>query len=222
MNVGIIGDTHEPFTHPGYLDFCRKTFKEWKCKRFVHIGDVCDNHAISFHDSDPDGHGAGEEAKVARKSLKRWSKAFPKLQICIGNHDALIYRKANAHGLPNSWIKGYNEFWETPQTWQWDFDFDIDNVKYQHGTGKSGQYAHVKWSESNRQSTVIGHLHSFGGVNYMASKKDLIFGLNVGCGIDISKYAFEYAKNFANRPTLGCGVVYENGHKGIFIPMKLK
>jgi hypothetical protein len=75
-------------------------------------------------------------------------------------------------------------------------------------------------AKDNRQSTVIGHIHSFGGVMYSASEIDMIFGLNVGCGIDVNAYAVAYAKQFAKRPTLGCGIVID-GKIGLFIPMDL-
>src|SRR5882672_3904939 len=39
--VGIIGDTHEPFTHKQYLDFCYDTFNKHKVNRLIHIGDEC-------------------------------------------------------------------------------------------------------------------------------------------------------------------------------------
>ena len=81
--------------------------------------------------------------------------------------------------------------------------------------------AHKNRAISNRQSTVIGHCHSFGGVNYMASRNDLIFGMNVGCGIDVDAMAFSYGKNFPKKPTLGCGVVLDGGRTAIFIPMDL-
>ena len=125
MNVGIIADTHIPFEDPNYLDFCKQTFKEWKCKKFIHIGDVVDNHALSYHETNPDGLGAGNEAGQARKKLKKWAKAFPKLDICIGNHDALAYRKAVTHGIPKDWIRGYNEFWGNPSDRDWETPWPI-------------------------------------------------------------------------------------------------
>ena len=71
-----------------------------------------------------------------------------------------------------------------------------------------------------RMSCAIGHVHCFGGVQYSSSTKDMIFGLNSGCGIDIKRYAFAYGSNFSVRPTLGCGVVIEGEH-AYFEKMKL-
>ena len=49
--VGIIGDTHLPYELEGYLDFCIETFEAWDVDTVVHIGDMFDNHSLSFHDS---------------------------------------------------------------------------------------------------------------------------------------------------------------------------
>ena len=52
-NVLVIGDTHEPFCHPGYKAFCYEVANKFQCSEVVHIGDEVDNHAISYHESKP-------------------------------------------------------------------------------------------------------------------------------------------------------------------------
>ena len=47
-NVGIIGDTHEPFCHPEYRDWCYETFSRFGVGEVVHIGDEVDNSALSY------------------------------------------------------------------------------------------------------------------------------------------------------------------------------
>ena len=54
-NVLVIGDTHEPFCHPKYRDFCYEVGNKFQCAEVVHIGDEVDGHAISYHESNPDG-----------------------------------------------------------------------------------------------------------------------------------------------------------------------
>lgn len=218
--VLVIGDMHEPFSNRKYLEFVREVYNEFGCDQVVFIGDVVDNHAVSYHDHNPDGMSPGSELQQAKSKLQKWVSAFPKALVCIGNHDELLYRKAVTHGLPSEAFKGFNGIYGTPETWQWRLSWDIDNVLYQHGTGNSGENAHKSRALKNRQSTVIGHVHSHAGVAYMASEKDLIFGMNVGCGIDIKSYAMVYGRNFVCRPTLGCGVVLEGKH-AFFIPMDL-
>ena len=55
----------------------------------------------------------------------------------------------------------------------------------------------------------------------MASRNDIIYGMNVGCGIDVGHMAFAYVKHFPKKPTIGCGVVLDEGRTAIFIPMDL-
>lgn len=219
-NIGIIGDTHEPFCRKGYREFCYEVFNQFACGEIVHSGDEVDNHAISYHETNPNGHSASMEAELAQKNLNEWYKMFPKVKVCIGNHSALIERQAQTTGLPRKFIKSYEEIWEAPKGWKWALQWELDNVIFTHGTGSSGQNGAINRARDNRQSTVIGHIHSFGGVAYSASDRDMIFGLNVGCGIDIESYAMEYGKPFAKRPTIGCGVVI-GGTVGLFVPMPL-
>jgi len=221
-NILIIGDTHEPFAHPKYLSFCCRQRDKYKPTHVVHIGDEVDNHAISYHETDPDGYSASREADLAEKHLHKWFKEFPNVKVCIGNHSHLHLRQGKSAGLPKRFIKtDFNDVWNIPKTWKWDFGWDIYGVHFQHGTKNSGKYAHLRVAETNRQSTVIGHTHAFGGCGYLASHRDLIFGLNAGCGVSIKDYAFVYGKDFKYRPTLGCGVIEDYGHKASFIPMKL-
>lgn len=217
-NVLIIGDTHEPFCRDGYLEHCLKVQKEYNCGTVVHIGDLVDNHAVSYHESDADGRSPGDEYKEALQQCEKWYKAFPEVLICIGNHDRLPFRKAYTAGLPKNWLKSYQEMFNSPKGWKWDFVHKVNEVIYQHGTGLSGEMASVNACRENRQSTVIGHLHTVSNIRFLASYKDLIFGMSVGCGIDHTKYAFAYGKENTRKPVLGCGVVI-GGKLPINIPM---
>jgi hypothetical protein len=219
-NVLVIGDPHEPFTLEGYMAFCREMQEEYDCGTVVHIGDAVDNHAVSYHEKDPEGMSAGDEFNLALLKMKEWYYTFPNVKVCIGNHDALPFRKAFTAGLPKTWLKTYQELLQSPPTWQWDFTHEINGVIYQHGTGLSGEMAAINAARENRQSTVIGHLHTVCNVRYLASFKDLIFGVSVGCGIDHEKYAFAYGKQNTRKPVVACAVIL-NGKLPINIPMSL-
>lgn len=218
--VGVIGDTHEPFCHKDYRNFCYETFNKYGVTDICHIGDEVDNHALSYHEHSPDGYSPGHEAEQAQKAMERWYKTFPDVTVLVGNHSALPYRQATTAGIPKRFLKAYEDVWNSPKGWKWDVSIEIDHVKYIHGIGSSGQNGAINRALRSRQSTVIGHIHSFGGVNYHASENDIIFGMNVGCGIDVHAYSFEYGKPFVNKPTLGCGIVV-GGTDAIFVPMKL-
>lgn len=219
-NVLIIGDTHEPFSKDGYLEHCLQVQKKYNCGTVIHIGDLVDNHAVSYHESDPDGKSPGDEFKEALARCEKWYKAFPDVLICIGNHDRLPFRKAYTAGLPKNWLKSYQEMFNSPKGWKWDFVHTVNGVIYQHGTGMSGEMASVNAARENRQSTVIGHLHTVCNTRFLASNKDLIFGMSVGCGIDHDKYAFAYGKENTRKPVLSCGVVL-NGQLPINVPMNI-
>lgn len=208
-NILVIGDTHEPFTKDGYLEFCRNVQEKYDCGTVVHIGDLTDNHAVSYHEKDPEGKSAGDEFNLALENCKKWYYTFPNVKICIGNHDALPFRKAFTAGLPKGWLKTYQELLQSPSTWEWDFKHIINGIIFQHGTGLSGEMAAINTARENRQSTVIGHLHTVCNTRYLASYKDLIFGLTVGCGIDHTKYAFAYGKENSRKPVVACAVIVD-------------
>lgn len=216
----VIADTHAPFTHKHYLEFCMRIRDKHRCNKVIHIGDEADNHAMSFHMSESDAEGPAREAELAQIELNRWFKEFPKADVCLGNHSRLPERRAKEASLPAKFLKSYKDIWNSPRGWKWGLDWHVDGVLYTHGT-LCGKTAHIRLAESNRCSAVQGHTHCFGGVQYLASSHDLIFGMNVGCGIDIDAYSFRYGRAFANRPTLGCGVVID-GCEAYFEPMLFK
>lgn len=218
--IGVIGDTHEPFCKKGYREFCIETFKTFGVTDVVHIGDEVDNAAISYHEKQTAMPNADTEMEQAMQAMKGWYSAFPDVKVCVGNHSALPFRQATSAGIPAKMLKSYADIWEAPKGWDWQLDFDIDNVLYTHII-PSGAGGALKMAMKQRQSTVGGHCHAFGGVNYSASYRDMIFGLNVGCGVDNDHMAFAYGKNFPNKPTLGCGIVLEEGRIGLYIPMDL-
>lgn len=220
-SVLIIGDTHIPFEKKGYLDFCLDIQKRCKCGTVVMIGDLIDNHAISYHEHDPNGLSPKDEMNKVDNRLKNWFKAFRDLFLCKGRHDCLVDRKGRTAGLPERCFKQFRDIWNLPKSWKDDFSWVIDSVTYQHGTGYSGDTAHMKAALNNRTSTVIGHIHSFLGGGYMANEKDKIFGMNVGCGIDRKAYAFRYGKDFKKKPIVGCGIVSDKGLYHQVFPMNL-
>ena len=220
-NILVIADTHIPFEHRNYLGFCRETYNKHHCNRVVHSGDLVDNCAINYYEKDPDGKGPEEEMSEADKHLVEWFKAFPKLLLCIGNHDMLVDRKAKSAGLPKRTFKKYRDIWDLPRSWREAWSWELDDVLFKHGTNFSGKNCHIAAAYDSRQSTVIGHVHSVAGVSWSANDKDCIFGMAVGCGIDRKKYAFNYGLDSKAKPILGCGIVSNNGSNAQFIPMDL-
>ena len=213
-NVLVIGDLHEPFCLGGYLEHCIETYNKYKCNEVVFIGDIIDNHASSYHETDPDGHSAGQELKMAIQRIKQWYSAFPKATVIIGNHDRLIMRKAYSSGLSKLWIKDYAEVLGTPG-WNFTDSVEIDNVLYIHGEGGTAR-ARVR---RDLQSIVQGHLHSQAYIDWCVGAKFKLFGMQVGCGIDHHSYAMAYGKE-GPKPAIACGVILQ-GEVPINIMMNL-
>jgi predicted phosphodiesterase len=220
-NILCIGDTHIPNERKGYLDFCVDTYKKYNCSKVVHIGDVCDLHAISYHEKELAAPTSTDELKIARKSLKAWQKAFPNMLVTSGNHDNLITRKAKTHGLSLDFFKTMNDILELPATWVWNRQHIINNVLYFHGIGFSGKYPYANAMYIHRRNIVIGHCHSVLGTHFGASEKDILWGMSVGSGVDDESVVFDYGREMPRKSVISCGVVVENGRIPITVPMNI-
>lgn len=220
-NVLVIGDLHAPFILDGYLEYCRSVQEKFDCGTVVQIGDLTDGHSYSYHEPDPDGLSAGLEVDEARKQLEKVFAMFPNAYCTLGNHDMLPYRKALTTGLSKKFMRNVNEIWGAPPGWEFGMEFEIDNVLYLHGTGSSGPNAAFTRAKDSRTNIVMGHLHSYTSIQYSASHRDLLWSMQVGCGLDNTKYAFQYGQTFAKKPIISCGVVLDKGKIPIVMSMPL-
>ena len=214
--VLVIPDLHLPFEHDRALKFCKAVYKRFDCNKVICTGDMLDIHQISRHVSEPDSMGATEELAAAKRKIKEWAKAFPKLDLVIGNHDAIPKRQAKEVGLPSAYLKDIKEVYGMPNSWKLKSRVVQDGVLYIHNAG-SGKYAAINKAKDMSMSVVCGHTHRHGGTIYFSNPFKLFFGMNVGCLIDKDTYAMRYNNN---EPSLGCGVVID-GHESFFIPMKM-
>lgn len=219
-NLLVIPDLHIPFEHRHALSFCQRIYKDLKCSEVVHIGDLVDNHAISYHEHDPNGLSPEDEIRLAIRKCKAWYKAFPKVKFCRGNHDQLVDRKGKTSGLPERVFRPFRDIWDFPDRWVDDWEFIIDGVKYMHGTGYSGKTGHIQAAMDNRMSTVIGHIHSSCGVNYIANNVDMIFGMNVGCVDMDTEYLSPMGWRKISEYDNGFVMQVDNNLKGSFVMPK--
>jgi len=206
--VLIIGDTHLPVVRKGYLEFCLDIQEAWRCDKVVHIGDVVDWQAVSFHAAHPECPGPADEYELAYAEVQKWYKAFPRATVTIGNHDERPGRKMKDSMIPARFLRDYPEIWDTPN-WEWTGHTIIDDVLYLHGVGHGGMYHSANVRKDAMRSVVCGHTHSVGMIHYAQSHRERLFGMDVGCGIDDNAFQFAYSKHNEKRSFLGCGVVID-------------
>jgi hypothetical protein len=190
------------------VDFLVETYKKYNCNNVVMIGDIMDNHYSSFHESDPDGMGAGEELRLAISQLSEVAEAFPDAKVCIGNHDAIPDRKGFTGGLSKTWIKSMKDVMldHGIPVEGWDFadHHTVDGVKYVHGVGRQAKQRMIQDGES----IVQGHYHSRSSIEYLVNKNHKHFSMQVGALIEDDAYAMAYGKHFA-KSHKNCGVVLD-------------
>lgn len=217
--VLVISDLHAPFHHPDSLEFLKALKLKYKPTQIVCIGDEVDFHAFGRWEPDPNGMSPGDEVEQAVGSLQNFYKVFPKVKSCKSNHTERPYRDAFRARLPEQLLRPYGELLRAPKGWEWAQDWTVDGVLYEHGEGVSGEAGALKAAKLNRQSTVIGHVHSFAGVQFSTNRNNTIFGFNVGCLIDVDAYCFKYGITSRNKPCISAGIV----NKGVpeLVPMVL-
>ena len=205
----VVSDMHLPYQHKDSIKFLKEIKKEFKPDTTISIGDLLDQHALSFHDSSPELYSAGHELDKAKEYVKELENVFPKLIEVDSNHSSMIYRRALKHGLPRAYLKDYGDFLETKK-WKWVDDLTLTMSNGQRCFFTHGRSADVlKVSQTMGMSAVQGHYHTKFVISWWANPDNLFFGMNVGCLIDQKSMAFNYAKNFRTRFIIGCGIIID-------------
>lgn len=215
--VLAIPDLHCPFQHQDALAFLCAVRDKFAPQTIVCLGDEIDAHALSRYPKDPNGYSAGQEMSKAREALMPFYREFPNVLVCESNHTVRAHKKAFEAGIPSSFLHHISTILNAPDGWSWKSRHEVDGVLYIHGdAGKSGAYAHINYVKAFKRSIVIGHIHSYAGVNYEGN----LFGMNAGCLIDVEAYCFAYAKHMPISVNLGCGLIID-GKEAHFLPMHL-
>lgn len=233
-NYLLISDLQIPFEHEKALSFCLYLKKYFKIpdENIINVGDEIDEYFGSLYKKDPNGiHTATSEIHASIDKLKKWQNAFPKMKLCISNHGQRWAKKASEAEIPSAMMRTYQEVLQIKSSWQYKLEWRINSrhpFRVIHGMGYSGEKGHINAAIDSGMSTCIGHLHSFGGVAHLRKgisdeykTAQSIWAMNTGCLIDVASYAFHYGRESRSKPTLGCGVVINNGTTPIFFPLDL-
>ena len=219
-SVLVISDLHIPYHHPDAFDFLTALKKKYKPDLVVNIGDELDQHALSFHDSNPDLMSAGDELRCSKRYIKELEKIFPEMTLVHSNHSSLVYRRALKHGLPVDYLRSYNEYLNVSNKWKW-----VDDLRITLSDGTRAFFTHGMSADVLRLSmqmgchVIQGHYHSKFSIGYFSNPDALIWSMQVGCLTSQKSMAFDYAKNFKNRFIVGCGMIIEGQPK--LMPMVL-
>jgi len=211
-----VGDFHAPYHHKSYFDFLWQTYQKYKCTGVIFAGDFVDQYRHSRYETNPSAISAEEEYELALESLKVLYKIFPNAKVCLGNHDNRYMKMASKGGLIRAQVMDIPQLYQFPKTWELSERFVVDGVYYEHGeVFKSLRDV----AYNSFYSIAFGHLHSEFGVQYVLKpNQPQRFALGLGCGVDRSAVAFDYAKFARNSAVLGCGVTI-NGREAFPVKM---
>jgi hypothetical protein len=215
----VLSDMHHPYAHKDTVAFLKAVKAKYKPDRIVCIGDEIDNHAISFHATDPNLPSAGDELQLAIEALQPLYKLFPKVDVLTSNHGSLHYRKGLFHGMPKKFFKDYNDVLDAPAGWQWHSELVIkahgNDILFHHGLSPNG----IKVVKERGLCFVQGHYHTKCEIGYSSTPDKLLWNMTVGCSIDPKSPAFAYAKLNVARQIIAHGIIIDGQPK--LLPMLL-
>jgi hypothetical protein len=130
----------------------------------------------------------------------------------VGNHDIRPEQAAAKAHVPKKFLVALEILWDTPK-WKWIDNMLIDGVHYLHGHRgtRCGMQPALLTAKTSAQSTVMGHYHASAGVSWarpIYGKR--IFGMDVGCGVNVEHPLMKYIKKSGVwQPVLAAGVVLD-------------
>lgn len=222
--IMAIGDTQIPFMHVDAIKFLTAIYKKYKPNKIVQIGDLFDQYFANAWGKSSAADSTMEELGQGLELLHtQFLPIFKKtpVTIIIGNHDERIFKRADEAGIHHKFMKTMREIYELPKEVELCYNTVIDNVTYTHGhtTKCTAATATEVLTHEYETPVVYGHFHSLANITYLANRRRLVWGFNLGCLIDRHAYAFTYGANYKHKPILGCGII-DNGLP-IYIPMIL-
>lgn len=206
----LFGDTHFPYHHKDTFSFLKAVKNKYSPNKIIHMGDEVDNHAISFHDSEPELPGAGDELEQSISYMKKLYKLFPVCDILNSNHGSLVFRRGKNAKLLEKMMRTPKEILEAPIGWNWhnEIYFKMKNgatLYLTHGKKKNT----FKLAEDMRMCVAQGHFHEDSYIKFQHHTNWDLWGASVGCLVDDKSRAFNYNKIWSKKPVLSCVIVID-------------
>jgi len=207
----FMSDMHAPYHHRDTLNFYRAIKSEFDITEVKNVGDIVDNHMMSYHEYETAALGPREEYLEAKRVLQELEKLFPEMVISMGNHCSLNVRKAKTAGIPLDFLKDPNDIYELGGGWKW-----VDDELFDLGNGQKCYLTHTISANTRVNAykfshpTVQGHHHGEFCISYYADQLNLNWAMSVGCTIDHKAPAMNYAASNRNKkPIIGCGMTID-------------
>lgn len=164
-SILIVPDTHAPFHHVDGWDLMLDVARDLKPDTIVHIGDLIDCAAVSFHSKDPArALGLQDEIDSARELRGQLDALDAKRKVfCLGNHEHRLerYLRDKAPELfgmldISKLLKMEENGWEVIP---YRDHSRVGKVAATHEAGFAGRYAAFRVLDLFQTSVVTGHTH---------------------------------------------------------------
>lgn len=209
--VLVISDMHIPYHHQDSIAFLNHLKNKYKPTRVICMGDELDKHSLSYHESNPDLPSAGDELRKSIPVISELYSMFPRMDILESNHGSLVWRKAKTAGIPNHYIKSYNDVLGVDSGWKWVFDLTITLPNGQSCYFHHGKSSDVKvLSQQMGMCAVQGHYHESFKIDFWGNPTGLYWAMQTGCLIEDDALAFSYNNVNIKRPVIGTGLIIDS------------
>lgn len=210
----IVPDSHQPFEDKRAWALMLSVGRAIKPTHVIHLGDLVDFYALSFHEKDPRrATMLDEELESGRQALRQLKSLGAKNNVLLGSnhHDRLIrYMRTKAPELGD--LLSERKLLDLDKIGfklvPYKQSYLLGKMRYTHDVGLAGANAAKKSMESVGHNLVIGHTHR---LEYVVSgtldgKRRL--GVSLGWLGDVNAIDYMHKDKVAKDWSLGFGVAY--------------
>lgn len=210
----IVPDTHAPFHDKKAWALMLKVGKALRPQHVIHLGDLCDFYALSFHSKDPVRATMLQEELDSGKQCLRDLKALgAKNNVLIGSnhHDRLIrYMQGKAPELHN--LLNERAILDLDRigfkTVPYRASYRLGKMRFTHDVGIAGKNAAQKSMQAVGHNVVIGHVHRIEYAVQGTTEGEHHVGISLGWLGDKEAIDYMHKDRVAKDWALGFGVGY--------------